>query len=442
MKRLFFIIILIVLSAASISAQVVIGSKYKPFTFKEMVTPLIIAQQSYNETMDAIDNLTKYIMDILASDIDTQMRNEMNAEFKTIQAVTKNLEDTGNLNNARSGYNSVRNSVRQKVVNYNNRIAQARQRAAQQQSQSRAQVQTQQQQPKQWSGSGFALNNGYICTNYHVIDGAESIEIRGIQGDFTTTYSANVVASDKSNDLAILKVDDVDFNGFGTIPYKISTSMADVGEEIFVLGYPLTTTMGLEIKLTTGIVSSKTGYNGDVSTYQISAPIQPGNSGGPIFDTQGNLDGIVSAKHAGAENAGYAIKTSYLKNLIESSIDEDILPVNNSVSSLSLTEKVKKIKKFVYCIECSSPQDIENTGISWKKSELAKTIRIGIGKQTKMNINSSEPVWWESDDPDIASITKDGVLKGISPGRAYVWAHKGNDVQLFFVVVGISPLSE
>ena len=234
MKRLFSIIILIILNVASISAQIVIGSKFKPFTFEEMAIPLIRAQQAYNEMMGAIDELTEYIMNILASDIDSQMRNEMNAEYKAIQTVAKNLENTGNLNNARSGYNRVRNNVRQKIVNYNNRIAQARQRAAQEQSQSRAQAQT--QQPEQWSGSGFALNNGYICTNYHVIDRAKSIEIHGVQGDFTTSYSAKVVASDKFNDLAILKVDDVDFKGFGTIPYKVKTSTADVGEEIFVLG--------------------------------------------------------------------------------------------------------------------------------------------------------------------------------------------------------------
>lgn len=66
--------------------------------------------------------------------------------------------------------------------------------------------------------------------------------------------------------------------------------------------------MGDEIKLTTGVISSKTGFQGDVSLYQISAPIQPGNSGGPLFDNKGNLIGIVNAKHKGAENVGYAIK--------------------------------------------------------------------------------------------------------------------------------------
>lgn len=290
-------------------------------------------------------------------------------------------------------------------------------------------------EPTDWSGSGFALNNGYICTNYHVIDGAKSIEIHGVQGDFTTSYSAKVIASDKFNDLAILKVDDADFKGFGTIPYKVKTSMADVGEEIFVLGYPLTTTMGDEIKLTTGVVSSRTGYQGDVSLYQISAPIQPGNSGGPLFDSQGNLIGIVSAKHTGAENVGYAIKASYLRNLMESSLTEDVLPTNNSVSSLPLTGKVKKIKNFVYFINCSSRGSSHSTGSSQVINITNQSeINIKIGEQKILYIDKQG--YWESQNPDIATVDFNGVVTGISPGTAFIWFHiSGQGMKLFKVNV-------
>ena len=220
-------------------------------------------------------------------------------------------------------------------------------------------------QNQEWSGSGFALKDGYIVTNYHVIEGAKSIQIQGIKGDFTIKYNAEVIATDKFNDLALLKVSDSIFAGFGTIPYNVKTSVSDVGEDIFVLGYPLTSTMGDEIKLTTGVISSKTGFQGDVSLYQISAPIQPGNSGGPLFDNKGNLVGIVNAKHTGAENVGYAIKTSYLRNLIESSISTNILPTNPQTATLSLPEKVKKLKNFVFMISCSNQS---NTGSSYISS--------------------------------------------------------------------------
>ena len=84
---------------------------------------------------------------------------------------------------------------------------------------------------------------------------------------------------DLTNDL-ILKIEDNQFSGFGTIPYGVSSKMADVGESIFVLGYPLTQTMGDEIKLTDGLISSRTGFQGDIANYQMSAPVQPENSGG------------------------------------------------------------------------------------------------------------------------------------------------------------------
>ncbi len=205
--------------------------------------------------------------------------------------------------------------------------------------------------PSSWTGTGFALTNNYIVTNYHVIEDAKSISIQGINGNFNNKYVANVVATDKVNDLAILKVNGVNIAST-SIPYSVKTIMSEVGEDIFVLGYPLTSTMGEEIKLTTGVISSKSGFQGDVSLYQISAPIQPGNSGGPLFDSKGNVIGIVSAKHKGTENVSYAIKTSYLRNLMESSITSNILPQTNKISNLNLSEKVKSVKNFVYYIVC------------------------------------------------------------------------------------------
>jgi S1-C subfamily serine protease len=207
---------------------------------------------------------------------------------------------------------------------------------------------------KKWSGTGFALNNGYIVTNYHVVDDAQSINVRGIKGNSRAEYKAVVICTDKVNDLAIIKIQDSRFPGFGHMPYRIKASQAEVGEEIFVLGYPMTSTMGDEIKLTTGVISSRSGFQGDVSLYQISAPVQPGNSGGPLFDEHGNVIGIVSSKHTGAENVGYAIKASYLMNLAESESLYSVLPNDNTVSTMSLSGKVKTVKDFVFTVLCTN----------------------------------------------------------------------------------------
>ena len=202
------------------------------------------------------------------------------------------------------------------------------------------------------SGTGFAITStGLIVTNNHVIEGASSINIRGVNGDFEKVLSAKIVMSDKNNDLAIIRIDDQSFFNVGTIPFAIKPSGSNVGENIFVLGYPLRATMGDEVKLTNGIISSKTGFQGDITSYQISAPVQPGNSGGPLFDSQGNLIGIINAKHTGAENASYAIKASYLSNLIDLLDDSPVLQKTSSVSGKPLTQQVSVLKKYVFIIE-------------------------------------------------------------------------------------------
>lgn len=202
------------------------------------------------------------------------------------------------------------------------------------------------------SGTGFAISsNGIIVTNYHVIDGAKTINVRGVNSDFGKTFKAKVLVSDKNNDLALIQIDEYGFTSFGTIPYTFKTGLAGVGENIFVLGYPLRATMGDEIKLTNGIVSSRTGFQGDITSYQISAPVQPGNSGGPLFDSQGNLIGIINAKHGGAENASYAVKSSYLTSLIDLLPSTPKLQTLNSLSGKTLTQQVELANKFVYIIE-------------------------------------------------------------------------------------------
>ena len=106
--------------------------------------------------------------------------------------------------------------------------------------------------------------------------------------------------------------------------------------------------MGKEIKLTTGVISANSGFLGDTSLYQISAPIQPGNSGGPIFDFAGNLIGIVSAKHNHADNVGYAVKFTLIKKLLQ---QQGIQCTTKKTLFGDLPSKVNQLKSSVYSIE-------------------------------------------------------------------------------------------
>ena len=205
--------------------------------------------------------------------------------------------------------------------------------------------------PTQWSGTGFFLSkDGYIITNYHVVENARTIKVSGINDDNKISYTARVEISDKQNDLAILKITDISFTPLTNIPYTFKYTTSSVGEDCFVLGYPLISTMGLDIKLTNGIISSKTGFEGNIAEYQMSAPVQPGNSGGPLFDKNGNIIGIVCAKHREAENAGYAIKASYIRNLVELLPTSITMPQTNLLAGKALPKQVELASKAVCMI--------------------------------------------------------------------------------------------
>ena len=207
------------------------------------------------------------------------------------------------------------------------------------------------------NGTGFIISkSGYIATNNHVIDGASELAIEFKYNNEIKEFKVSVVKIDKINDLAIIKINDSEFYNLDLIPYNFKTETVDVGTEVFALGYPLALSlMGKDIKFTDGKISSKTGPKGDITKYQIQVPIQPGNSGGPLFDKNGNLIGITSSGIDRGldltENVNYAIKTNYLLNLVDVLPEEIILPSNTYLSSKKLTEQIKILSDYVVLIK-------------------------------------------------------------------------------------------
>lgn len=200
------------------------------------------------------------------------------------------------------------------------------------------------------TGSGIIIGSNVIATNYHVIDKAKTINVSVRNGKTVSSYAASVLCTDKINDLALLNIEDEHFQKVSEFPFSIIQKTKDVGASIFTMGYPLASYMGEEVKITDGIISSRTGYEGDIVTYQISAPIQPGSSGGPLFDKSGNLVGITNAGIKAAQNVGYAIKSSYLCNLIESAPVKIDIPDGKELENKDLTEQIKTLSKYVVFI--------------------------------------------------------------------------------------------
>lgn len=207
-----------------------------------------------------------------------------------------------------------------------------------------------------WSGTGSGIiisKDGIIATNYHVIEDSKHIEVSLLVDDEMKEYKARIIKNDSINDLALLKIDDPDFNNLKYLKYNFKLDQSSVGIDVFTLGYPLTNILGGEIKLTDGRISSKTGILGDIRLYQTTAPLQPGNSGGPLFDFNGNLIGINTAtiKKEIAENVSYSIKTIYLKNIIDVLPSEINLPDDDSISELKIEEQVKILSNYTVFIK-------------------------------------------------------------------------------------------
>ena len=153
------------------------------------------------------------------------------------------------------------------------------------------------------SGSGFILSeDGYVITNCHVVDGADTIKVVTYSGE---TYEAELVGSDSNYDVAVLKID---ATGLPAVTVGDSDTLK-VGEEVIAIGNPLGE---LTFTMTNGIVSA---LNREVNTdgnpqnmIQTNAAINSGNSGGPLFDMDGNVIGVTTAKYSGSTSTGTTIE--------------------------------------------------------------------------------------------------------------------------------------
>jgi trypsin-like peptidase len=155
-------------------------------------------------------------------------------------------------------------------------------------------------------GSGLFVGDGLIATNMHVIDGASSgfAKIVGQEKKYTIT---GTVAKDSAHDLVILSV-----TGASASPLTLGQSdEASVGDEIYVVGNPL----GLEGTFSSGIISGIRRLGPD-SILQITAPISPGSSGGPVLDNRGRVIGVAVATFKDGQNLNFAIPVSYLSALL------------------------------------------------------------------------------------------------------------------------------
>ncbi len=193
--------------------------------------------------------------------------------------------------------------------------------------------------------TGFLVDgNGYLITNAHVVDNARNIIVENKKGE---QFFANALYSDKVTDLAILRISDTSFKKVSGLPYTFSKSSAELGEHIFTLGYPRE-----EVVYGEGYLSAKSGFYGDTTSYQISISANPGNSGGPVVNKNGEIIGIISSKETNADGVVFAIKTKSIYDVLKESGNDSIkLPSVNFLKGLDRIKQIQKLEDFVYMIK-------------------------------------------------------------------------------------------
>jgi len=240
---------------------------------------------------------------------------------------------------------------------------------------------------KSSQGSGFFINeNGLIVTNEHVINGFKFLYIKSNQNK---NYVAEVLYSNKKSDIALLSP----INSF-KVPYwfDLDDNKPQIGEDVSVLGYPLSQVLGTDIRITRGIVSSKNGIKSDTKQFQISAAIQPGNSGGPILNNELEVLGIATSR----------LSDKYLFKYL------DIIPqnINFGVKSLEVLSffKSKNIKSSKNSTIKNIDNALEATVLinNTSSSQIIKYMNTKISSSYKIEYNYK--YYWEFDSISYLSI--------------------------------------
>lgn len=204
-------------------------------------------------------------------------------------------------------------------------------------------------QPVKFNGTGFLVDGkGILVTNEHVVNGSSTIVVQNSKGQ---EFRSRIIYTNKENDIAFIKIEDADFRSVGPLPYGIRKGGTDLGEQLFTLGFPRE-----EIVYNEGYMSAKTGYNGDTLSFQIGVSANPGNSGGPVFNKNGEVIGIINSRQKAAEGVVFALTAKNIFRSLEeikkdSAFQNIRLTLNSSIRNMERVQQIKKIEEAVFMVK-------------------------------------------------------------------------------------------
>jgi S1-C subfamily serine protease len=204
-------------------------------------------------------------------------------------------------------------------------------------------------------GTGFLVDGkGYLLTNAHVVKNATLVEVQNPLGE----YQARIIQLDRQADLALLKIEDTTYHPFNALPYGISKTSADLGEELFTLGYPRPT-----IVYGKGYLSAETGVQGDTTAFQLTIAANPGNSGSPVLNNDGEIIGIVTSSQANAEGMVFAVRSKNIYNALDSMRTDSTLqrtdstlgnlriPTNTVLKGMDRKTQIRRLRDYIFIVK-------------------------------------------------------------------------------------------
>jgi S1-C subfamily serine protease len=204
-------------------------------------------------------------------------------------------------------------------------------------------------------GTGFLIDGkGYLITNAHVVRNATRIDVQNTLGE----YHARIIQLDPESDLALLKIDDTSYHAFNGLPYGISRTGGELGEELFTLGYPRP-----EIVYGKGYMSAETGFQGDTTAFQLTIAANPGNSGTPVLNNDGEVIGIVTSSQQNAQGMVFAVRSTNIFRAVDSmKVDSSLqkadsnlvhlhIPTNSSLKGVDRVHQIKRIEDYVFIVK-------------------------------------------------------------------------------------------